>query len=122
MCKSFSLLSSMIIMAIFYTGCLPSNGYLKVSMVNNYEPFENNKKIEHLKDGSTIEEGYQVIQMAEYKSGMTTINCSKNDMINEVDLLCRKIGADAFKLYDIIEPDMIMNTCFKAKVIILRKK
>jgi hypothetical protein len=109
-------------MIIFCIGCLPSNGYLKVSMVNNYQPFENNKKIEHLKDGSEIESGYQIVQMAEYKSGITTINCSKNDMIFEIDLLCRKIGADAFKLYDIVEPNMITNTCFKAKVIILKKK
>jgi len=110
----------------FCNGCTPylsNEGYFAINYENGQAGTAVSiSNIEQLTTGSTVPDGYKLIIQAEFKSGLVTSKCSERFMIEKVKEMCRKYGGDSFRLYDIIEPDMILNTCFKAKVLILRKE
>jgi len=107
-------------------GCstyLSTDGYLQVNHeVGAVENVDYSKEIVQLSDGSFVPEGYTLLQIADFKSGIITTNCSERYFKKQCIELCRKSGGDAFRMYDIKEPDNIINTCFQAKVLILKKK
>lgn len=116
----------LIIPGILCNGCstyLATDGYLQVNQeVKTVDQVDYSKEIIQLEDGSFIPEGYTLLQQADFKSGIITVNCSERFFKQEVVKLCRNTGGDAFRLYDVKEPDNITNTCFQAKVLILKKK
>lgn len=111
---------------ILCNGCstyLATDGYLQVNQeVKTVDQVDYSKEIIQLEDGSFIPQGYTLLQQADFKSGIITVNCSERFFKQEVIKLCRNTGGDAFRLYDVKEPDNITNTCFQAKVLILKKK
>ena len=115
-----------VVPGILCNGCskyLATDGYLQVNQeVKIVNQVDYSKEIIQLEDGSFIPEGYTLLQQADFKSGIITVNCSERFFKQEVIKLCRNTGGDAFRLYDVKEPDNITNTCFQAKVLILKKK
>lgn len=78
--------------------------------------------IEQLKDGTEAPDGYDLIGKGHFWTGPATIKCGERYMIEMSGEAARKIGARAFRFYDVKEPNMILNTCYKAKILFLKKR
>lgn len=79
-------------------------------------------EVEQLKDGKTVPEGYIEVARGEFWTGPATIKCGERYMIECTERKAREIGATAFRFYDVKEPNMIINTCYKAKILFLKKR
>lgn len=105
------------------SGYFATDGYLQVNReVRPVERVDYSKEIIQLDDGSFVPEGYTLLQQADFVSGVITVNCSERYFKQQCIKLCRESGGDAFRIYDVKEPDNITNTCFQAKVLILKRK
>ncbi len=90
--------------------------YIETEKRNRYA------EVEQLPDGTEIPQGYFVITRGEFKTGPATIKCGERYMIEKTKEKARQVGADAFRFYDIKEPDNVFNTCFKAKIMFFLKR
>jgi hypothetical protein len=100
-----------------------TTGYFKLNgSVSPVSEKEQSQKIERLESGSDVPAGYELIISGEFKTGIITMQCGETFMIDEAMKLCRSIGGDAFRFFEIHEPDMITNTCYRAKILILKKR
>lgn len=79
------------------------------------------KDIEQIKDGNAVPDGYKEVARGEFKTGPATLKCGERFMIESTEKKAREIGADAFRFYEVKEPNMILNTCYKAKILFLKK-
>ncbi len=79
-------------------------------------------EIEQVKDGSAIPEGFDLIGKGHFWTGPATIKCGERLMTEMSGDAAREIGADAFRFYDVKEPNMIINTCYKAKILFLKRR
>jgi hypothetical protein len=118
-------LMAMMIIYLLCNSCSSSmtTGYFKLNgSVSPVSENEQNKKIERLESGSGVPDGYELIISGEFKTGIITMQCGESFLIDEAIKLCRSLGGDAFRFFEIVEPDMITNTCYRAKILILKKR
>lgn len=71
---------------------------------------------------NSIPGGYEFVASADFKTGLITTQCSETFLLDQAVLLCKKVGVDAYKIVEMHDPDMITNTCYRAKIILLKKK
>jgi hypothetical protein len=86
------------------------------------EKISNEIEIEQVKDGSATPEGYDLIGKGHFWTGPATIKCGERHMMQMTGEAARKIGAGAYRFYEVKEPNMIINTCYKAKILFLKKR
>lgn len=79
-------------------------------------------EIEQVKDGTGTPEGFQLVGKGHFWTGPATIKCGERLMTEMTGEAARKIGAGAFRFYDVKEPNVIINTCYKAKILFLKKR
>lgn len=79
-------------------------------------------EIEQVKDGTETPEGYNLVGKGHFWTGPATLKCGERLMISLTEETARKIGAGAFRFYEVKEPNMIINTCYKAKILFFRKQ
>lgn len=103
------------------TGIMTTTGYFQLDRYISENPQPEEKKIERIETGIGIPTGYLLIAAAEFKTGLITMKCSETFLLDEAVKLCRRYGADAFRITELREPDMISNTCYRAKIIILKR-
>lgn len=108
--------------AFYYNGEIES-GFFKAKENILYEIEGMKKNVIQFPDGSNVPAGYHVIEIEKYRGGIVTINCKYRHYINSVILkICKKLGADAFILSEIKLPDGITDTCFRSKILILKRE
>lgn len=78
--------------------------------------------IEHLDDNSKVTAGYLPVARGEFKPGPVTVNCGERLMIKRTEEKARAIGATAFSFYDVKEPNFVLNSCYRAKILFLKKE
>ena len=86
------------------------------------EQISDKVEIEQLKDGTETPEGYNLVGKGHFWTGPATIKCGERLMVEMTGEKARAIGAGAFRFYDVKEPNMIINTCYKAKILFLKKR
>lgn len=86
------------------------------------KPLSDSIEIVALKDGDTAPIGYVEVARGKFKTGPATIKCGERLMMKMVSDKARKIGANAFSLYNVREPDNVFSTCYQAKVLFLRRE
>jgi len=69
-----------------------------------------------LKNYYEVPEGYKVAAIGEFKTGIITLKCSYNYILECSLSLCEKKKYHGFGLVDIKRPDII-NDCYRAKII-----
>lgn len=79
------------------------------------------KEIKRFESGSTVPDGYELVTIADFKTGVITVKCGEMYMVDEAKKLCRKLNGDAIRFFEVKEPDLI-DTCYRGKVMILRRK
>jgi hypothetical protein len=119
---STAALCAAVISCISCSSTMTTGHFVLNGTVSPVNETEQSQKIERLESGSDVPAGYELIISGEFKTGIITMQCGETFMIDEAMKLCRSIGADAFRLFEIHEPDMITNTCYRAKILILKKK
>jgi hypothetical protein len=78
-------------------------------------------EIEQLKDGTETPPEYDLIGKGRFSTGPATIRCGERLMMEMTGEAARAIGASSYRFYEVKEPDMILNSCYKAKILFLRK-
>lgn len=79
-------------------------------------------EVVQLKDGNAVPDSFEMVAQGEFWTGPATIKCGERYMIECTERKAREIGADAFRFYDVKEPNMIINTCYKAKILFLKRR
>jgi hypothetical protein len=82
----------------------------------------NDVEVEQLKDGTETPTGYELIGKGHFHVGPVTISCGERVMEGMTIEAARSIGAKTYRFYDVKEPDMVINTCYKSKILFLRKR
>lgn len=77
---------------------------------------------EILPEGDSVIGGYVEMVRGEFKTGPATINCGERLMKSMIRDKAIEMGATAFRLYDVREPNNVTNTCYRAKVLFMRKE
>lgn len=78
--------------------------------------------IEQVKDGKETPAGYDLVGKGHFWTGPATVKCGERHMITLTEQQARKIGAGCFRFYEVKEPNMIINTCYKAKILFFRRQ
>ena len=116
------LLFLIVISAIFFDGHCQRARVEIDSIKVTLQPLDDKTEIEQLKDGKDVPSGYIPIARGEFKTGVATLKCGERLMIQKTEDKARAIGATAFRFYEVKEPNIILNSCYKAKILFLKKE
>lgn len=78
---------------------------------------EKTEKIIQFDEGTEIPEGFMLLAKGEFKTGPLTVKCGERLMIKKTEEKAREIGAKGFSFYELKEPDNVLNTCYRSKIL-----
>lgn len=78
-------------------------------------------EIVRFSDGSTVPEGYQYLGVGEFKSTSMTMKCDYAYMLAQAELITKRCGGHAYRLFNIVPPDNFTTMCYSCDILILKK-
>lgn len=88
----------------------------------NLKPLLDSIKIVQFDDGCDTPEGYNPVATGRFRTGPLTIKCGERLMVKHAKEKARRIGTPFFRLCDVQEPDGVINTCYRAKILFFIRK
>lgn len=105
-----------------FSMCFSQKARVVIDGQVDLKPLSDSIEIVVLKDGDTAPAGYIGVARGKFKTGPATIKCGERLMMKMMSDKAREIGATAFSLYNVREPDNVFSTCYRANVLFLRRE